>query len=104
MSTVIKRPGSSFPFNSDSPRRSAQRGAHLKFKEPPRKRWRDKDRVMERKDRGGNWERNRWETIGKNRDGGVVDAVMRSVAVATRGAKLCWALIYIVPHEGEEGE
>lgn len=25
--------------------------------------------------------------------------MMRSVAMATSGAGLCWALIYIVPHE-----
>lgn len=36
---------------------------------------------------------------GGGREGERVDAVMRLVAMATSGARLCWALIYIVPHE-----
>lgn len=36
---------------------------------------------------------------GGGRDTHTVDAVMRLVAMATSGAGLCCALIYIVPHE-----
>lgn len=41
-------------------------------------------------------EEEKYERIGERQRG---DAVMRSVAVATSGAGLCWALIYIIPHE-----
>lgn len=35
----------------------------------------------------------------ERREGERGDAVMRLAAMATSGAGLCWALIYIVPHE-----
>lgn len=80
----------------------AQRGqpAHFQFKEAPLK-----DGQIERRRRreGERGSAERRRTRGKRgKKGGEkegVDAVMRSVAMATSRAGLCWALIYIVPHE-----
>ncbi len=81
----------------------SQRGqpTHFQFKEPPlkdgemeRRRWRERQRG-----RGQQTEDERKKRKEGGRERERVDAVMRSVAMATSGAGLCWALIYIVPHE-----
>lgn len=49
--------------------------------------------------KGDGGQEERRQQIESERERERVDAVMRLVAVATSGERLCWALIYIVPHE-----